>query len=282
VTALGAWELGRVHRVEMLAALGLPNVGAALGGLPSDSVDMLLTDPPYSSGGFTRGDRAADPAQKYPRDGSPDSVGTGRISFTGDNRDGRSWAYWCSLWLSECQRIVRPGGYAAMFTDWRQLPLATDAFQAGGFVWRGIFAWDKGEAARAPHPGYFRHQCEYLVWGTNGPCSAEAGAGRGPYPGCDRVAVRQDDKFHMTGKPTELMRRLVRVVPPGALVLDPFAGSGTTLVACELEGRVGLGFEREQENVDIANERIAAARDSIDAAAARQRQLGIFAAGERT
>jgi site-specific DNA-methyltransferase (adenine-specific) len=30
-----------------------------------------------------------------------------------------------------------------MFTDWRQLPLATDALQAGGFIWRGLIAWDK-------------------------------------------------------------------------------------------------------------------------------------------
>lgn len=186
---LGPFELGRVHRAEALDALRQ---------LPEASVDMLLTDPPYSSGGFTRGDRTADPANKYPRADSPDAQGTGRISFTGDNRDGRSWAYWCALWLSECQRVVKPGGYALMFCDWRQLSLATDAFQAGGFVWRGLVSWDKGEGARAPHTGYFRHQCEYVVWGSNGPLSpAEHG---GPWSGCPRVTVKQDDKFHMTGK----------------------------------------------------------------------------------
>ena len=45
------------------------------------------------------------------------------------------------------------------------------------------------------------------------------------------LAVRQADKFHMTGKPTDVMRRLVQMVPPGDLIIDPFAGSGTTGVA---------------------------------------------------
>jgi hypothetical protein len=51
------------------------------------------------------------------------------------------------------------------FTDWRQLPMLTDVLQAGGFVWRGVMPWDKTESSRAPHTGYFRHQCEYVVWG---------------------------------------------------------------------------------------------------------------------
>lgn len=47
-----------------------------------------------------------------------------------------------------------------------QLPSTTDAVQIGELIWRGIIAWDKGRCARAPHKGYFRHQCEYVVWAT--------------------------------------------------------------------------------------------------------------------
>lgn len=61
------------------------------------------------------------------------------------------------------------------------------------------------------------------------------------------------------------------------MVLDPFAGSGTTIVGCELEARLGIGFELEAANVAIANERIAAARASVDAQSALHGQLGIFA-----
>lgn len=252
----------RVHLGEALALLRE---------LPDASVDGLITDPPYSSGGFTRGDRMADPAQKYEQSGNL----VERVSFTGDNRDARSWAYWMALWLSECVRIVKPGGYAMVFSDWRQLPLATDAFQAGGFVWRGLISWDKGLGSRGPHTGYFRHQCEYIVWGSNGPLAPAAHGG--PWPGSFSIPIDRSDKHHMTGKPTALMRELVRVIPPGGVVLDPFAGSGTTGVACELDGRRFIGFEVGEFYAGVANERIAAAKDSLDFAAHTQKQAALFA-----
>lgn len=147
------------------------------------------------------------------------------------------------------------------FTDWRQLPSTTDMIQAGGIVWRGIIAWDKGLAARAPHTGYARHQCEYIVWGTKGQCFKRPG--EGPFPGCNHVSVRQSDKHHMTGKPTELMRRLVRMTPPEVVILDPFAGSGTTCVAAILEGRHFIGIEMTSDYADIAKSRIAQAQKEV-------------------
>ena len=65
---------------------------------------------------------------------------------------------------------------------------------------------------------------------------------------------------HPTVKPVALMRWLVRLVtPPGGLVLDPFAGSGTTGIACVQEQMRFLGIEREAEYVPIAEARIGAA-----------------------
>ncbi|WP_082423069.1 site-specific DNA-methyltransferase [Paenibacillus dakarensis] len=63
---------------------------------------------------------------------------------------------------------------------------------------------------------------------------------------------------HPTVKPTALMAWLVRLVtPPGGTVLDPFAGSGSTLVAAKLEGFGYVGVEREPEYVEIARSRTA-------------------------
>jgi len=62
---------------------------------------------------------------------------------------------------------------------------------------------------------------------------------------------------HPTVKPTDLMAWLVRLVtPPGGIVLDPFAGSGTTLVAAKREGFQYIGIEREAEYVEIAKARV--------------------------
>jgi site-specific DNA-methyltransferase (adenine-specific) len=66
---------------------------------------------------------------------------------------------------------------------------------------------------------------------------------------------------HATVKPVTLMRHLVRLVTvPGQLVLDPFAGSGTTGIACRLEGREFVGIERDPDYADIARRRIDAWR----------------------
>ena len=68
---------------------------------------------------------------------------------------------------------------------------------------------------------------------------------------------------HPTVKPTALMRYLCRLVtPPGGIVLDPFAGSGSTGKGAVLEGFRFIGIEREAEYVEIAKARIAAAADA--------------------
>ncbi len=219
-----------------------------LQGLPDGLADGLIADPPYSSGGMMRSDRAAPPADKY-------SPTIAYPAFSGDNRDARSWAFWCVLWLTECLRIVKPGGYLLMFSDWRQLPMATDVFQsASGAVWRGIISWDKGPTARAPHTGYARHQCEYIIWGSVG--QLEAADGRGPFPGSYTIPVDPREKEHLAGKPVELMRKLARMIPEGGLILDPFAGSGTAGVGALLEGRRYLGVEREAHYVEISRPRL--------------------------
>ncbi len=66
---------------------------AILKSMPDASVDAVITDPPYSSGGFTRGDRTVSTTNKYTLTGTQ----TERRAFAGDNRDQRSFGYWCAL-----------------------------------------------------------------------------------------------------------------------------------------------------------------------------------------
>lgn len=84
-------------------------------------------------------------------------------------------------------------------------------------------------------------------------------SGARPHTSDDYVWQRKGARNpHPTVKPVALMRWLVRLVtPPGGLVLDPFAGSGTTGVACVLEGFDFAGVEREPEYAAIARARIA-------------------------
>ena len=75
----------------------------------------------------------------------------------------------------------------------------------------------------------------------------------------NRVALMKDGAVHPTQKPIELMRWCLQRLnlAPDALVLDPFCGSGTTGVACMLDGHRFLGIERESSYCEIARRRIA-------------------------
>lgn len=69
---------------------------------------------------------------------------------------------------------------------------------------------------------------------------------------------------HATVKPLQLMRWLVRLVtPPGGTVLDPFAGSGTTLEACVIEGFHGIGIEQHQPYADLCVKRLSKPIQSV-------------------
>lgn len=226
-----------------------------LGELPDASVDALITDPPYSSGGFTRGDRVLPASTKYVNSDAKIE----RAEFAGDNRDQRGFLAWCSLWLAESLRVVRPGSPVALFSDWRQLATVTDAIQAGGFVFRGIAVWDKGPSGGRPQMGRFRSSCEFVVWGSAGPMQARAEIGC--LPGIWHHSVDLADKHHITGKPTPLMREIVKICPPGGVVLDPFMGSGTTGVAAIQTGRRFVGVEVTEANFDVAERRLRQACD---------------------
>lgn len=220
--------------------------------LDTATVHAVVADPPYNSGGTTTTTRtSATTRSKYV---SSDSGNQSLPDFPGDNRDQRSFTAWCTLWLTECLRVTRPGGSALVFTDWRQLPATSDALQAAGWLWRGVIPWYKTLAR--PQRGRFTNQCEYVLWGSNGPLDA---ADHPVYlPGFYQANAPRK-RQHITQKPLEVLRAMVRIAPPGGVVLDPFTGSGTTGVAAVLEGRDFVGIELSDTYYELASKRIAEA-----------------------
>ena len=221
--------------------------------LAPGSVDAIVTDPPYSSGGQFRGDRTQTTRAKYV---NSDSV-AGQIvrDFAGDNRDQRSFLAWCSLWLALCHTAAKPGATLCCFSDWRQVPTLSDAIQCGGWVWRGLSTWWKPGIRM--QRGRFSASSEFVLYGSRGiPTAGE----RSPQNVFSFAPVNGDDKEHIAEKPVEVVRWLLGVTRPGDLVLDPFCGSGAVGVACVLEGRAFLGYDIDPLNVAIARRRIAEAQ----------------------
>jgi len=72
----------------------------------------------------------------------------------------------------------------------------------------------------------------------------------------ENMGDKKEHRVHPTQKPLALMRWCLSLVPDAATVLDPWLGSGTTLVAAKLEGRHAVGIELSEKYCEIAAERL--------------------------
>jgi site-specific DNA-methyltransferase (adenine-specific) len=217
--------------------------------LPENTVHAVITDPPYNSGGRTAAERTGRGARaKYTSSDASHTL----ADFDGENKDQRSYGFWLTQNLSQAYRITKPSGHCLVFSDWRQLPITTDAVQAAGWTWRSIIAWHK--PATRPQKGRFKQECEFITWATKGPVDANA---HPVYlPGLLSASQPRKDRRHITQKPLAVMRQLVRICPPGSTVLDFCAGSGSTGVAALLEGHDFIGVELSKHYAAIAEQRL--------------------------
>jgi site-specific DNA-methyltransferase (adenine-specific) len=147
------------------------------------------------------------------------------------------------------EEVIRLFPYGVSTASDTQQPIKTSKGIKGGSF--------GNHSARRPE-GHQTHS-EYVRGGFN-----DAGsAARFFYCAKANKKDRGNDNTHPTVKPTDLMRYLCRLVtPPGGIVLDPFAGSGSTGKAAILEGFRFVGIEKETEYVAIANARICEAENA--------------------
>ena len=199
----------------------LPTIGA---------VDLVVTDPPFGTqalgGGYGR-----------------------RQLHSVNGREGRTIANDNDLdafrgaWLHI--RETLSDAYALVFYAPRRTP---EFCGIVGSDWAGEIVWDKQQ----PGLGYtIRYQHESI---------AVLKIGEPETPEDAILSVqrfgRTDVVSHPHEKPVGLLKALLRLQPLG-IVLDPFMGSGTTLVAAKLEGRRAIGIEIEERYCEIAAKRLA-------------------------
>lgn len=216
--------------------------------MPERSIDAVLTDPPYSSGG--RRENARSIRKSMTRAVEDEDW------IRGDAMSTNGFTYLLRLCGIEWRRVLVQGGHALVFIDWRMAAHLASALETADLRQHPILVWDKKHFGMGV---VFRNQHEFIVHMTVGQPREPQRRDVGNV--LSFSAVRDGD--HPTEKPEPLLRTLLSVVAaPGGTVLDPFAGSGSGLLAARSLGCKAIGVEADERYCEIIAKRLA--QDVLD------------------
>jgi adenine-specific DNA-methyltransferase len=191
--------------------------------MPSQSVDFILTDPPYIT--------------RY-RDRK------GRRVLGDDNSD------WLQPAFRRMYRLLKNGSFCVSFYGWNRTDLFMTAWRSAGFRILGHIVFRKSYTSSTRFMQY-RHEQAFLLG---------KGDVRHPVAPIRDVIDWTDytgNRLHPTQKPLQILKPLIdSFTPPGGTVLDPFCGSGSTLAAARDLGRRFIGIELDPAHHQTARQRL--------------------------
>ena len=190
--------------------------------LTTNSIDLIVTDPPYLVGYRDRHNRT------IANDRNPDGVLPA---------------------FEHMGRVLRDNRYLILFCGWSAIDLFSQAWTEAGFRSVGQILWRKPYVSSTWHTQCCHESAWLLVKGR--PAKPKA-------PVHDVLDwVYSGNRFHPTEKAVDILTPLIRAYSlPGATVLDPFSGSGSTSVAAALCGRNSIGIELEERYCSYARRRL--------------------------
>lgn len=223
-------------------------LGDSLNILPTlnTRVDAVITDPPYSA--FRQG-AGSNSTKRYFRDCSASAAALPPIE--GESMDQHAYMNWTRWWMGLCRRVLNPGGILLAFTNHSMIVPTVDGMQQAGLMYRGIFVWHKPN--HRPQLNRYTNACEFAVWGTEGDRGPDGKPVKGFFSKSPRAMTHRS---HQNEKPRELMDHLISITRPGETILDPFMGSGSTLLSAVAARRKAIGIEASEEIYQIARRRL--------------------------
>ena len=226
------WILGR-HRVVCGSSTNAADMGLLLDGAHPE---ILLTDPPYCSGGFQESGRSSGSigTKRYDKDGKEIAV-----TIANDTLSTRGYQ---SLMREVLQNF--DGLVAYIFTDWRMWVYLFDIVETAGLGVKNMLVWNK----KSPGMGMgWRTQHELVMFAHRTKPKWDNHKGYGNV----LEATRSGNELHPTQKPVEILEKLLDNTDWAKGVLDTFGGSGTTLIAAESVGQASFIMEMEPRFVDV-------------------------------
>lgn len=214
--------------------------------LEPGSVDLVLTDPPYN----------------VSQENNLDTMGRRGIEMEWDGDfDQLSW-------LDLAVRALRKGGSIVIWNDWKNLgEIAKELDEKHGFQIKRDLVWSKTNPMPRNTKRLPVQAREYAFWAVK-PLNKSRGGWTFNFTKTPEMPYHRGEWFYpvqkalnRAKKPDGLFREIIELLSnPGELVLDPFVGCGTTLVAAEQAGRRALVFEKHRPFFDDAVRRWKEAR----------------------
>ena len=222
--------------------------------IPDNSIDLVATDCPYKivSGG----------CRKIPKDGERETSGilthrhkdNKRTDWVDAVRTGKMFAnndIEFKDWLPDVYRILKDKSHCYIMVNSRNLAELQKQSEKVGFKFQNLLMWDKGNVT--PNRWYMQgFECILML--------RKGGAKNINNLGSSNILKVPNiigNKTHPTEKPIDLMRILIEnSTQPNEIVLDPFMGSGSTMIACLNTNRKGIGIELDKHYFDVATKRI--------------------------
>ena len=203
--------------------------------LPNAHVNAVVTDPPYMIGARSIGD----PKSK-----------------AGAWGDLMNASFWYGEWMGECWRVLKDGGYMAIFMNWRSLPMFLKAASGKMIPATSLAVWDK-EWIGPAGPSQLRGRYELILFcGKQG--AKIANRSQPDLFFHKWMAGNMGETGHPAEKPVALLREILELITnPGALILDPFCGSASTGIAAIETGRHFLGIEIDEKWHALSEQRLA-------------------------
>jgi site-specific DNA-methyltransferase (adenine-specific) len=205
--------------------------------LPTASIDTLVTDPPYMQ-----------PVHHYSIRHNVPSKTLSDLSIL---------EHGFRVFFAEATRVLRLDGTGYMFCDGQSYPSFFRAAYDKVHRVRPL-VWDKITSFN----GYdWRHQHELILYFTM-PQTPQIATGSGDIIRSRAVPI--DEREHLAQKPTALLECLIaQTCPPHGMVLDPFMGSGSSLIAAKRSGRTSIGVDADERYCEITARRLDTMQDVL-------------------
>ena len=209
--------------------------------IPNESIDLIVTDPPYPTTSRGNAGNSGGMLQK-------DINKKGKV-FTYNNIN-------CKEYAPEFYRLLKDSSHCYVMTNHINLIDMLNTFTDVGFHFIKSLIWNKGNKIMGQ---YYMSQYEYILFFRKGKGKKINNCGTSDILSIPNKKTKDKDgkNIHDTEKPIELMEVLVNnSSQENELVLDPFMGVGSTGLACIKNNRNFIGIEIDENYFNIAKERI--------------------------